>query len=86
MFSFSDQVVVVTGAGQGIGAEVAKEFAQADEKVVIIDFNGETAEATAQEIKAMVAKLLLIKWMSPIINELKKLLQMLLKNGAKWTY
>ena len=51
MFSFSDQVVVVTGAGQGIGAEVAKEFAQADEKVVIIDFNGETAEATAQEIK-----------------------------------
>lgn len=52
MFSFSDQVVVVTGAGQGIGAEVAKEFAQADEKVVIIDFNGETAEATAQEIKA----------------------------------
>lgn len=52
MFSFSDQVVVVTGAGQGIGAEVAKEFAQADGKVVIIDFNGETAEATAQEIKA----------------------------------
>ncbi|WEB71524.1 3-oxoacyl-ACP reductase FabG [Aerococcus christensenii] len=51
MFSFSDQVVVVTGAGQGIGAEVAKEFAQADGKVVIIDFNGETAEATAQEIK-----------------------------------
>ena len=52
MFSFSNQVVVVTGAGQGIGAEVAKEFAQADGKVVIIDFNGETAEATAQEIKA----------------------------------
>ncbi|MGX7415973.1 SDR family oxidoreductase [Aerococcus christensenii] len=35
-----------------MGAEVAKEFAQADGKVVIIDFNGETAEATAQEIKA----------------------------------
>ncbi|WP_198439576.1 3-oxoacyl-ACP reductase FabG [Aerococcus urinae] len=47
---FNDQVVVVTGAGQGIGAEIAKEFAQDGAQVVIVDFNEETAQKTAEAI------------------------------------
>lgn len=49
---FKDQVVLVTGSGQGIGAEIAKSFAVDGAQVVIVDYNGETAEAVAQEIVA----------------------------------
>lgn len=47
---FKEQVVVITGAGQGIGAEVAKEFGQEGATVIIVDFNGENAEKVSQEI------------------------------------
>ena len=33
---FEEQVVVITGAGQGIGAEVAKELGQEGATVIIV--------------------------------------------------
>lgn len=47
---FKDQVVVVTGAGQGIGATIAKEFAKEGATLVVVDFNSETAQKVADEI------------------------------------
>lgn len=47
---FEDCVVIVTGAGQGIGATIAKEFAKDKAIVIVIDFNGENAKQTADEI------------------------------------
>lgn len=35
---FKDQVVLVTGAGQGIGAEIAREFAKDGAIVAVVDF------------------------------------------------
>lgn len=45
-----DQIVVITGSGQGIGKHAAKTFAQEKAKVVIADFNAELAKNTAAEI------------------------------------
>ncbi len=49
-FSVADKVVVITGAGQGIGRTFAKSFASAGAKVVIAERNMEKARAVEREI------------------------------------
>jgi len=46
-----NKVVIVTGAGSGIGAASAKLFAQHGAKVVSSDINLESAKATAKTIQ-----------------------------------
>jgi 3-oxoacyl-[acyl-carrier protein] reductase/pyridoxal 4-dehydrogenase len=45
-----DRVAIVTGAAQGIGRAVADKLAQEGAKVVVVDRNGEGAEAVASEL------------------------------------
>ncbi len=52
MTMIKDHVVLVTGAGSGIGLEISKEFAKEGAKVVITDVNEETALAAADLLKA----------------------------------
>ena len=47
-----EQVVVITGAGGGLGSIFAKEFAKDGRKVAILDFNLEAAGRVAEEIRA----------------------------------
>jgi NAD(P)-dependent dehydrogenase (short-subunit alcohol dehydrogenase family) len=46
-----DKVAIVTGAGSGIGREIAREYARAGAKVVVSDFLKETGEETVNLIK-----------------------------------
>ncbi|KAF2426321.1 short-chain dehydrogenase [Tothia fuscella] len=46
------QVAIITGSGQGIGAETAKVFAKEGAKVVVSDIDGTKADKTAKEINA----------------------------------
>ncbi|MCD7894353.1 MAG: glucose 1-dehydrogenase [Erysipelotrichaceae bacterium] len=45
-----NKVALVTGGGQGIGAGIARCFANNGAKVVVVDFNEETGKSIADEI------------------------------------
>ncbi|MDN5896376.1 MAG: SDR family NAD(P)-dependent oxidoreductase, partial [Nocardioides sp.] len=48
--SLSDQVVVITGAGRGIGLATAREFVAAGARVVIGDIDEDVAAKAALQI------------------------------------
>lgn len=49
-FSVKDRVVLVTGSGQGIGRELARQFAAAGAIAVVADLNLANSESVAKEI------------------------------------
>ena len=51
-FSVGERVVIITGAGQGIGREYARQFAAAGAVSIIAELNPDAAESVAREIEA----------------------------------
>jgi NAD(P)-dependent dehydrogenase (short-subunit alcohol dehydrogenase family) len=51
-FSVKDRVVLITGAGQGIGRELGRQFAAAGATAIIADLNEANSDGVAAEIKA----------------------------------
>ena len=60
-FSVEGLVVLITGAGQGIGREVARQFAAAGAIAVVADLNVEKAESVVGEIQAAGGKGLAVR-------------------------
>lgn len=50
---FKDKIVVVTGGAQGIGKEIALEFAKEKAKIVLFDVNEVVLEATQKELASL---------------------------------
>jgi meso-butanediol dehydrogenase/(S,S)-butanediol dehydrogenase/diacetyl reductase len=48
--SLSNKRVIVTGAGRGIGAEIARDLARNGARVMVADLNAEAAAGTADQI------------------------------------
>jgi NAD(P)-dependent dehydrogenase (short-subunit alcohol dehydrogenase family) len=50
MMTLADRVAIITGAGQGIGREIARLFAKAGARIVVADIDAESASVAAAEI------------------------------------
>ena len=58
---FVDKVVLITGAGGGIGRATSLAFAREGAKIVVVDFNAETAAETVRLIEAEGGTAILLK-------------------------
>ena len=47
-----DKIALVTGAGRGLGAAIARGLAEAGAEVILADLNGETLTATVAAMQA----------------------------------
>ena len=56
-----DKIALVTGGGQGIGAETARLFAKEGAQVAVVDWNEEAAQAVAEEIRGQGGESLSVK-------------------------
>jgi NAD(P)-dependent dehydrogenase (short-subunit alcohol dehydrogenase family) len=56
-----DKIVIVTGAGSGIGKGISLKLAQEGAHIIVADINEEAAKKTAEEIKEMGRETLVIK-------------------------
>jgi 3-oxoacyl-[acyl-carrier protein] reductase len=52
IFNIKNKVVIITGAAQGIGAIIAKVFAQQGGQLILSDINKEKGQALTSELKA----------------------------------
>jgi 3-oxoacyl-[acyl-carrier protein] reductase len=73
-----DKVAIITGAGQGIGKEIALTFAKEGAKVVVTDITGKEEEV-AEEIKKMGREAIAVKVDVSKMEDSKKMAEEALK-------
>ena len=62
MFDLKGRVVVVSGASSGLGAQMARGFAEQGADLVITARRLEKLESLAQELRQLGVTLLILKW------------------------
>jgi 2-keto-3-deoxy-L-fuconate dehydrogenase len=75
MFSLTNKIALVTGAGSGIGAAIARVFAEAGAQVIVADIQEGAAKGTADQIKNAEAIILNVADQAAVENAATAVLQ-----------
>lgn len=75
MKSFENKVVIITGAGSGIGRATAQKFAEEGARVVVSDINEQEGKQTVEAIKEQGGEAFFIKCDVSQEEEVKKLIE-----------
>jgi len=83
MFNLKGEVAIVTGAGQGLGKEMALALAEVGADVTVADLNLDTAKTTAAAVRRLGRKAIAIKADVTKINDVKRMTQRTLRSFGK---
>ena len=83
LFSLEDRVAVVTGAGRGIGRELALTFAGAGAKVVVADIAFEAGRKVASQINASGSQAIALKTDVSSEEDVKSMVQTTVEHFGK---
>lgn len=72
--NFNEKVILITGAGSGIGAETAKHLAKLGGKLAIVDINGENLEKVAADIVANSSQFAPLKVVADVTTDAQRII------------
>lgn len=72
--NFNEKVILITGAGSGIGAETAKHLAKLGGKLAIVDINGENLEKVAADIVANGSQFAPLKVVADVTTDAQRII------------
>jgi NAD(P)-dependent dehydrogenase (short-subunit alcohol dehydrogenase family) len=82
-FDVSDKVIIITGAGQGIGREYAHAFAEAGAIPVIAEFDGPNGQGVASEIETKGGQVLAVETDVSSEESVKNMVEITLKKYGR---
>ncbi|VVB98778.1 L-rhamnose 1-dehydrogenase (NADP(+)) [uncultured archaeon] len=80
---FKDQVVIVTGAGRGIGEEIAVQFAKEGAKVVVASLHGQECDSTVKKIASAKGKAIAVPCDVSSARDVKSLFEKTLREFGR---
>lgn len=83
MARFSDKTVVVTGGGHGIGRATALRFTQEGAQIAVLDLNGEAADRTAQQCRALGGEAIFVEVDVSVPDQVSAAVQQVLKEYTR---